>query len=285
MARTIVKEATKAQEATEAAPVALAAPGGGVLTAEIEGQRTMALANPRDERKVLAGALLELEIAPDFARKAWYSIPYKNRTGGTEMVEGPSIKAAMALARRWGNSANGARIIEESQDEYIGEGVFIDYETNTRTLRAQRISKYYVDRNTKQKTLLNDQRLTMAVSAGLSKAVRNAVLATLPVYLVEAYIAKAKEVAAGAGKKFAKPVADRIKDAYKAFEKFKVTKDRLDAYIMDNFDAASEEVVLQNLIGVFNAIEDGQAKAEEVFAPKTEQGKRTVEGPVTLPGV
>ncbi len=167
----------------------------------------------------------------------------------------------------------------------MGEGVFIDYETNTRTLRAQRISKYYVDRNTKQKVLLNDQRLTMAVSAGLSKAVRNAVLATLPVYLVESYIAKAKEVAAGAGKKFAKPVADRIKDAFKAFEtKFKVTNEQLDSYVADNLDSATDETVLQNLIGLYNAFEDGHAKPEDVFAQKA-QGKQTVEGPVTLPGV
>ena len=83
-------------------PVAeLIAQGMTVMRVENESQQAMATMKPRDEAKVYAGAVKELELAPQFAKTAWYSIPYKDGEK-TVFVEGPSITAAMALARRWG---------------------------------------------------------------------------------------------------------------------------------------------------------------------------------------
>jgi len=55
-------------------------------------QLQWALAHKRDEKKVLEDSLQELELVPEFACKAFYVIPFKNKsTGEVVNVEGPSI--------------------------------------------------------------------------------------------------------------------------------------------------------------------------------------------------
>ena len=89
----------------------------GLTIARIENDsiQAMAIQNKRNEVVVAEGALQELEIFPEYASKAFYSIPYKNDKGGTTNVEGPSIKSAMALARRWGNCSNAGRTMLASR--------------------------------------------------------------------------------------------------------------------------------------------------------------------------
>src|SRR5262245_4981886 len=71
--------------------------GAILIKAENEALSAVALARPRDESRVLKGALLELDLLPEMAQKSYYSIPYKKRLPGgkvvIEKVEGPSIKS------------------------------------------------------------------------------------------------------------------------------------------------------------------------------------------------
>jgi len=69
------------------------------FTNQLQTSYDQAKAYPRDIDKAINGAMKELEVVPELASKAYYSIPYKEGGGGTHMAEGLSIKAAMALAR------------------------------------------------------------------------------------------------------------------------------------------------------------------------------------------
>lgn len=242
--------------------------GATVVQIENETQRTIAIQQPRDEEKVREAALKELELYPQFAAKAYYVIPYKDGDK-TVNVEGPSIKAAMALGRRWGNSANGARIVGEDNNRIQLEGVFLDYETNFRTVRPISVSKQGWSKKFGKVIPLRDDRLNMAIQAGASKAVRNAILSALPVGLVEEYTATAKKVAAsGKTGKTAPvvPLKERMEKMYAKFADIGAPKTHVDAYLAEHHELENDEMVLAHMIGIYNAIEDGQAKLEEVFA-------------------
>lgn len=241
------------------------------MIAERRSQQDFALANPRNEKAILEGALAELAMVPELAEKSFYVIPYQDKkTGKTVNVEGPSIKAAMALGRRWGNCTNGARVSDGNDERIIVEGVFIDLQTNVRTLRTISVSRFFVAKNTKQRFPLREDRLNMAIQAGMSKAVRNATLATLPAYLVEAHFAEAKRIAGGGKIKGSKvkaaPVPERYQKMYEQFKILGVDQKTVESYINGKVDPLLDDSqIIGYMIGVANAIRDNQTSIEEVF--------------------
>lgn len=258
--------------------------GAATQVLEMRSQQDFAIAHPRDEAAVLARALAELMIAPEFAQRAYYVIPYKNnKTNKTENVEGPSIKAANALQRHWRNSASGTRVVSEDDERLTVEGVFIDRETNTVVQRQKTVPKFYLDYKTKQPRVLNAQRLAMAIDAGMSKSVRNAILNGLPVWLVDRYFQEAKVIAAktaGKKKKATKdaPIEERFAWLYDQLKKKGVTQKKVEAYIKENMDAnLSKDEILGNMIGIYNAIKDGQTTVEDVFDVKKKDDKKKSE--------
>lgn len=246
-----------------------------VMQIENETQRQIALQKPRVFKSVVHTATEELEAVPEFAAKAYYSIPYKNEMGGTTYVEGPSIKAAMSLARMWGNCSNSGRIVDQNDDRIIVEGVFIDYETGFRTLRQVSVARSYWSKQTKRVIPLREDRLNMAIQAGISKAVRNAILASLPVSLVDSYNKKAKDIATQmVGQKTlprkAMPIKERMADAKAMFLKAGVTDQQWSDYVSGS--ALSEDELLAQLIGLYNSIQENQTTIEYVFGPaKTDE--------------
>ena len=100
-------------EETDAAEVIHGKGTALAIRTEIETQNTIARQYPRDSKACLDEALQELQLVPEYACKAFYSIPYKDRSGGEEKivkVEGPSIKASQALSRIWGNNSDASRV-------------------------------------------------------------------------------------------------------------------------------------------------------------------------------
>jgi hypothetical protein len=269
-------------ETTETAPInAEVVSGGHALAVEMDSQRKVAISAPRKEKALYEAALAELEMFPKFAEEAFYSIPYKKADGGEELVEGPSVKASRAMARRWGNCATASRIVAHHDDYIEVEGVFVDFETNFITRRLVSVKKTYIPRSTKVPTPLRDDKLNMAIQAGMSKAERNATLSGLPVYLVEAYFDKAKKLAGQAGKKEGKTIEERFQALYVAFAKLGIEKARVQAYMDEKFpEGADPDDTLGTMRGIFNAIKDGQAKAEDVFPVNKSEGKGAGEGPV-----
>lgn len=256
-------------------PTRLIAQGLQLIKMENDSQQMMAIQNPRDEEKLFKGALKELEMDPEFASKAYYSIPYKDKdTGKTVFVEGPGIGAAMALARRWGNCANSGRIVDERDDYLVVQGVFLDYETNFRTLRDVTVQRKFKKKDGTTYTLAVD-RLQMAIQAGISKAARNAILTSLPKALVNAYFKKAKDIAVNGlpGQK-QKPVADRLADAKKKFASISVTDEMMKKYYerwKKEAEKPTDEEFLAHLIGVWNGISDEQTSVDEVFGEEKAQ--------------
>lgn len=263
--------------------------GATLLRIENESQQQLAIQKPRDERRVIEGAIQELDLSPKFAAKSFYSIPY--RKGSQEIkVEGPSIQAAMSLARRWGNCSNGARVVDQSDEHVVVEGVFVDYETNVRTLRTVTVAKFAKNKNTQRYDRLPPDRMNMAILAGMSKAVRNAILATLPAGLVDTYYEHAKQLTASGGKPVPadkpltpKQLEARLNKGIKhIMTTYKLTSEQVLPYVQGLKDRNIPVLdIITHLQGVCNAIEDGQITAHDAFGVSTAQPGAPEQGEVT----
>lgn len=249
--------------------------GATVLRIENENLQAMALQRPRRIQDLTHAAIDELKAFPRFAQKAYYSIPYKDRSTGVEktvMVEGPSIKAANALARHWGNNSSGFRIVGGDEERVTIQGVFIDHETGMR-----RTAEISVSRKARKRDgtyyFLQPDRLNIAIQAGGSKAVRNAILNALPIGLVDEYFGVAKGIAARGGRPEPAPtksedtavIAEQMEKSLMAFETLGVERAEVADYINRHPELSDEEAVSAHLVGLLNALEENQTTVEEVF--------------------
>lgn len=257
--------------------------GMTIMRAENETQQSMAIQKPRNIEQLAQAAIAELRAFPEFAKKAYYSIPFKNRDGGTDIVEGLTIKAANALVRHWGNNASGFRVVGADEDRILIQGVFLDYETNMRRTTEQSVNRKFVTKE-KKTIILDVKRLEMSIQAGGSKAVRNAITNALPVGLLEGYFAEAKRIVAKGGKVDASPaspedIAEVRERLFKTFEAQQVSREEVVSYISRHPELESEEEVVAHLQGALNSIAEGGLSIEDMFAtgqePPISQPKAT----------
>jgi len=260
----------------------LVSQGHSIIKIENETQQAIAIQRPRDEEKVLARALADLERSPEFAASAFWERPVgKDDEGKQTDAKGLSIRAAESLVRLWGNIAAGGRVFLENEDRIVITGKAIDYETNAAIERPFVVSKSAWSKKTQAVVRLREDRLAIAMQAGVSKAIRNASLALLPTWLKEAYFKKAISIATGGGKpagKKAKPIADRIEQMVAKFGEKGVKAETLFAYLGVQDEPTDQQ--LAKAIGVYNAIEEGEATVEEIFGAQghaSSTGERQLE--------
>jgi len=265
---------------------ALVAQGATLMRIENESMLAVAVQRPRDPKKVLAAAIMELQIVPEEAKEAYYSIPYREKQpdGSYKMVavEGPSIDSAMALSRLWGNCSVTARSLKEDAAGADLAGIFIDFETNFRVERPFRASRVMNKRGGGTWSLTPQQWLA-SIQAAASKASRNAALKGLPGWLVRKYVQQARIIAAGDPESRAD--AKKIAGVLRAFDRFKVTQAMLEKYV-DTPIAEWMGDHLATLIGLGNAIADKQLTVQEAFdlepeAPASSAGPATATTGVT----
>ena len=225
---------------------------------------------PRDIELVQERAMKELMIVPELAARSYYSIPYNQGKQNETLVEGPSIKAAMTLCRNWGNAFNQGRVSGEDKSNVMCQGIFIDLETAIITLREIKASKFYKPKGRENVIPCNADMLYNRIQASQSKATRNAILASLPDFLVWSYFQRAKAIVINPPASMGKPVEslqERIRKA-KAFicRTFTVTPEEMENYLLDNADSIEDDgSLLVHLQGLYNSLKDGNAKADDVF--------------------
>jgi len=244
---------------------AIVAQGATLVRIQNETMMAVSIQNPRDEKRAFESAIAELDSFPDYASEAWYAIPYKNADGETEWVEGPSIKAAMPLARRWGNCDVSGMYLGEDENGYDVQGTFTDYESRFRVSRPARVSKW-LKRRDGSVSLLREDRKVMALQSGVSKAIRNAIVAGLPTAFVIGYVTKAQEIGSG-----------KVEACLKAFAELGVKVGQLEQLLAvggQKTDVRAWKVKhLARLRGLYTAIKEGSITVASVFGEsKTEGG-------------
>lgn len=239
--------------------------GGASDAALMEVSIRIARQYPRDERKIVEKLRSTLELYPQFAEKALYSIPYKdNRSGRPVKVEGLTIRAAETLKSAWGNMRSGVRIIGEDDGGVDLEAVAFDMETNVWELVPGRAIKILKTREGRLVTL-DERTFLQARGAAASKANRNAILSVLPLHIKAFFETMVRRHMAGG--ELNKPAAkDRIERAVTWYATtYQVTVEQLETYVGKPTALWVGEDIA-DLQGLKNALEQGEATVAEVFA-------------------
>lgn len=207
--------------------------------------------------KMLSFATLDVETAAG----CFFTLP--GRKGGDgKPIQGPSIRMAEIAISTYQNLRAGARVINDDGKIITAQGVCHDLENNVCiTVEVKRRV------TTKDGRRYSDDMVVMTGNAACSLALRNATFRVVPLALVKPIYEAAKKVAVGD----AKTLVTRRADALAHFTKMGVTKDKVFATLGVK---AIEDIGLEQLeilIGYANAIREGDATVDEVFAPEKKE--------------
>jgi hypothetical protein len=241
---------------------------GGATLMRIEHDSMMAISKqtPRDHEKILADVIKELDMVPAQAARGFYTIPYSDGAGSTN-VTGPSIYLARILLRNWGNASTRAYVVDETEDKIFLGGVFTDMEKNIRVERPFVVSKWQKRRG--RMVHLEGQWLMQAIQAGASKAERNVIIAGIPDWLTQSAYNKVRGIAANETKQHLSKIVE-------GFMRHGVTRERLEKHLGKPLEKLCDEE-LADLRGTFNALRDKEQSPESIGADLGESEPSTVE--------
>jgi len=236
----------------------------GLTRAEIDTQIATARKFPRHLRAVQNRLMSYVTLDEETAAECLYALP---RAG--KPIKGPSIRFAEALKASFGNCRAAARVVHVDRTEkvVIAQGVFHDLETNSAS--SAEVRRRIVD---KRGRIYNDDMINVTGNAACSIALRNAILGGVPKALWRGAYASVESIVTG---DLATLSVTRDK-AVKALAAFGATPEQVFAALGVG---SAEEIAAEHipiLRGMFAALKNGEATAEEMFAKVTTEPAHAV---------
>lgn len=239
--------------AIEQQPVAIAE----LNRSEIDMQVATAKKYPRSLEKFRQDALSMATIDKDTASSCFYKLKRSAKESGeSTFIEGPSVRLAEIIASSWGNLRFGARIISEDNRFVVAQGVAYDLERNVSN--SIEVSRRITNKNGQR---YSDDMIAVTKNAACSIALRNAIFKTVPFTYAKQIFEQAKKTAIGD----VRTIEERRAQMVEAFKKMRVTVDQLLAFCEKPSLADIGLAEIENLIGVFQGIKDGETTIEEQF--------------------
>lgn len=215
---------------------------------------------PKVKQDMIAYATLDQETA----ESCFYSLPR-----GGKVIQGPSIRLAEIAVVCYGNLRAATRVINTvlSPDDphVVVQSVVMDMERNI-TIgieKRRRITKK------KNKDRFDEDDINLATNACSAIAFRDAVFKVIPGALIKPVYEQAKQVAIGD----AKTIGQRRARCIEVFGKMGITQDRVLAKIEKK---TLEEMTiddLEMLLGLRNAIKEGEVSLDEAFPAPVKEDK------------
>lgn len=206
----------------------------------------VAVQQPREKSLVIKEVEFEATL---LGEKAYYSWTAKGKRGRA-LIEGPSVDLAMVLAREWGNCATRADLVDETATHFLFDGIFMDLERGVTIVRQFRQVK---SRDMGQ--MDEDRSEDIVFQVGQSKALRNAVCAAMPAWLIDKALKKAKQSAA---KSF---TPELVVEAFKKWEIDQKTLERKVGKATKRWD----DMDMAQLRGVYQSLLDGITSIDNEF--------------------
>lgn len=205
----------------------------------------------RFQDKAIACATIDEETA----ESCLYAIPIS----GDNMYSGPSVRFAEIIVASYGNTKAAARIIEINGEHgyVVAQGVCHDLENNV----SQSVE---VRRNIKTSSgqLYNDRLIQLTCNAACSIAYRNAVYKIIPAAFCNKILDAVEKEAIGTET----TIQSRLERAIKKFSLIGISPRRtLQIVGKDSRESVTLDD-MKTLIGVYQAIRQGEITAEEVIS-------------------
>lgn len=223
---------------------------------ELDMQIVTAKKYPRSIEKFRHDALSMATIDKETAASCFYKLKRTAKEGGSSFIEGPGVRLAEIVASAWGNLTFAARIVDENQRFVTAQGIAIDLERNVRV--SLEVSRRITSRDGKR---YSDDMISVTKNAACAIALRNAIFKAVPYTYAKQVYEQAKKVAIGD----VKTIGERRQTMVEQFAKMRVSVEQLLAFCEK---PSIEDIGLgdiENLIGVFQAIKDGDTTIEEQF--------------------
>lgn len=228
-------------------------------------QITTAKQYPRNVRKAIDNSIVLVTMDIETAQTCTYSLPRGGKT-----ITGASVHLAKILAQNWGNMRVEAKVVDIGGKVITSQAIAFDLENNL-AIKVE-VKRSICDRYGKR---FSDDMIVVTGNACNAIAMRNAILSVIPRAVVDKVYAEAKKTITGdisdKTKLMAKrkQVMDGFRDVYGVSE----------AEVLKVINKASVEHidadVLMELIGLAQAIKDGDTSVEETFRSKKEKTNAT----------
>jgi hypothetical protein len=231
---------------------------GAISKAELDAQITTARAFPRSVTLFRDECLSLATLTQEIAEQCFYAIP-RSEKGQTKMIEGPSVRFAEIVLSAWGNCRAGARVVEESRDHIVAQGVFDDLQRNSHIVFE--VKRRIVNR---EGVRYSADMIATTGNAAASIALRNVIFRGIPRAYWESIYAQVRRTAIGDSQ----TLASRRSDALAYLQKIGATVDQVLKLLGV---AGIEDIGLEELAtlrGLANSIKDGELTVEAAFAPK-----------------
>lgn len=200
-------------------------------------------------------------IMSDCTRKSLAEKALYEFKRGTNVITGPSIHLARALARGWGNVSAGYTVLESTAKESTVMAYCWDLETNYREAKVFPV-KHIRETKNGSYPLTDSRDIYEIVANQAARRERACILSVIPSDVVDAAVGQCNVTLAGDSKM---PLVDMVRALVKNFqEQYSVTKEMLETYIGCKAEAFSMQSVIR-LKNVYNTLRDGSASVEQYF--------------------
>lgn len=220
---------------------------GGTVDVQVATARRF----PRSITNFIRRATEMATLSPEIAASCVYAMPRAGRT-----IEGPSARLAEIVAHAWGNLRIQAGATENDERYITARGEAWDVESNVAI--GFEVRRRITNRHGET---YDDDMITVTGNAAASIALRNAVFKAVPSSFWKPIYQKCRQVIAGDAKTF----AARRDDMLKAFMVAGVTPDRLCVGIGLKGVADITLDHMATLVGILNAIKEGETSVDEAF--------------------
>lgn len=225
--------------------------------ATIDMQISTAKAYPRNIRRATDNAVAVVTMDFETASTCTYAVPR-----GGKQITGASVHLAKILAQFWGNLRVESKVINIDSKHITSQAVAYDLENNLAIkveVKRSIVGKY---------GRFNDDMITVTGNAGNSIAMRNAILSVIPRAVVDKVYKSALSTITGDISDKAKLIAKRKQVLDSFLDVYTVTEQE----VLKAIGKASIEHInaedLVTLIGIAQAIKDGDTTVEESFRSK-----------------
>jgi hypothetical protein len=216
---------------------------------------------PRNVKRSMENAITIATIDKETAKTCNYALPRAGKT-----ITGPSVHLATIVFQEWGNMRAESKVVNIDSKHVTSQATAFDLEKNI-AIRVE-VKRSIVTKNGR----MSDDMITVTGNAGNSIAFRNAVLKVIPRQVVDKVYKAALDKITGdvsdATKllNLRKEVFDKLRDDYTVTER----------EILDTIGKASISNITQTdlvtIIGLGQAIKDGDTTIEEAFRSKRTPG-------------
>lgn len=210
----------------------------------------------RDEAMILQKIAAQAAAAGEHW---YYAFPVKKKGGGTDTIEGLSIKGANACARLYGNCQVDCRVLDAGKSWLI-YARFVDYETGFSLTRPFQQSKTGSQLGGKD----DERREQASLSIGVSKAERNVICNALETFTDYAFESAKENLVKRVGSK----LKEYVQRCINRLGELGVETKRAERNIGKTVDAWVARDVAK-LIAEIKSVQDGMATAEETWPSET----------------